>query len=375
MRTLYSQLMKLPELSDAFYYKDYIVGDECYRVFNYRLASYSDFLHPGALEARGITFYLPRGQDSTAEEVTCISRPWKKFFNFGENPFTMNLDLSKVETVAIKEDGSIISTFYNPATETFGVKSKQDFFSDQSIMATKVLATLEYREFLSELKDLALLGFTVIMELVSPLNRVVVPYDKTELRVLGIRRTDSGDRVFSGHKFIYKHFPITLEKWVTEAYPPNEAFLNQVETMTGIEGFVFTMEDGLMFKVKTEWYKALHHLKDSVSSAPRLFNAIILETVDDIKTMFPDDTVQLQIISDMEDKVIPKFNQLISIVEHFYEENKHLNRKDFAIKGQKELGMLFSLAMGKYLGKFKESSYKDFAIKNRVEYFEITEGV
>jgi hypothetical protein len=35
-------------------------------------------------------------------------------------------------------------------------------------------------------------GFTVIFELVSPANRIVLEYPKTELRVLGISATQTG---------------------------------------------------------------------------------------------------------------------------------------------------------------------------------------
>lgn len=53
---------------------------------------------------------------------------------------------------------------------------------------------------------------------------------------------------------------------------------------------------------------------------------------------------------------------MVDVVERFYEANKHLDRKDYAILGQNELDrMYFGLAMNKYSGK--EFSYKDFLKK------------
>jgi hypothetical protein len=51
---IHTQDPNLPGSNEAFYFMDY--GQ--YRVFNYRLASYTDFLAKDALEARGIMFYM-----------------------------------------------------------------------------------------------------------------------------------------------------------------------------------------------------------------------------------------------------------------------------------------------------------------------------
>ena len=111
----------------------------------------------------------------------------------------------------------------------------------------------------------------------------------------------------------------------------------------------------------------LHHLKDSINSQRRLYEAVVYETIDDVRAQFWDDEVALQIIEDMEEKVRPIYNNMVALVEDFYEANKHLERKDYAIKGQKECGKLyFGLAMGKYLGR--EPDYKAHMVKYRKDY-------
>ncbi len=355
MLELYEQLLHLTKTNEAFYYKDY--GSN-WRVFNYRLASYSDFCLPGALEARGITFSM---EEDTPTSIIC--RPWKKFFNLGENPFTIGLDLTRVRYQALKEDGSLICTYYDPFSDQFGVKSKQDFYSTQSKLAEQYLSTNpELRDFL---EILAITGNTVIMELVSPINRIVVEYPKTELRILGVRGTYSGEVL--DLEEIKRDAPASLTHLFVNTYKPESVDIPAIESMEGIEGYVFTMDNGLMFKLKTDWYKALHHLKDSVSSDRRLFEAIILETVDDVITMFPGDEIALARIRAMQEKVIPKYNHVIATVEEFFDANKSLDRKSYAIKGRESLGLLFSLAMNKYLDL--PVDYKAFAFKYRVEYF------
>lgn len=360
---LYNNLLKLTENSDAFYFMDY--GP--YRVFNYRLASYTDFLAPEALEARGIMFYM-HGDNLDIPHL--VNRPFKKFFNLGENPMTMDLDMSpaNVVKVAIKEDGSIISSYIDVPTGELRLKSKQSLVSEQTKMANEVLSLPENSELKEEVYTLTKSGqgHTVIFELVSPANRIVLEYPKTELRVLGIRENSRGriiDMKFFGMDAMY---PMIAKAWCQEFDYIDPA---TVPAMEGIEGYVYTLRDGTMVKVKTDWYKTLHHLKDSVNAIRHLFEAVVDERVDDIKAMFATDEFTIRRIEDMEQRVIPVYNHMVKTVEDFYRENKDLSRKDFAVKGQKDLKQFFSLAMEKYIGR--EVDYKHFAKKYREEHFGI----
>lgn len=349
---LYPALMKLVDENEAFYFVDY----GSYRVFNYRLARYTDFLAPYALEARGIMFFMhPDGQ------AQLVCRPFRKFFNVDENPFTTNLDFSKVHKVAIKEDGSIISSYIDIPTGELRLKSKQSLWSDQTKMANDFLARAENFYLKDEVHHATKNGYTVIFELVSPLNRIVLEYPKTELRILGIRHLDGS--------FYHRHdlngqFPALEDAWCHE-----QPFVDPetVEDLEGIEGYVYYWPDGLMAKKKTRWYQTLHHLKDSVNATRHLFEAVIEERIDDVKAMFATDQITIDRITEMENLVLPKYNHMIKVVETFYAENKELSFKDFAIKGQAELGLLFNLAMGKR--RDKEPDYREFAKKFREEYF------
>jgi T4 RnlA family RNA ligase len=141
----------------------------------------------------------------------------------------------------------------------------------------------------------------------------------------------------------------------------------------GFEGVVVVLNSGEWFKLKTDWYAALHKTKDSINSKRKLFECIITEASDDLKAMFYEDVVVMKAINDMEALVIPKFDHVVAVVEKFYADNKGLDRKSYAIKGQQDLDReLFGLAMNKYVGR--EIDFKEWAIKH-YEWFGVRDEV
>lgn len=83
-RELYDNLMQLVKTNEAFYYVDHVLNDIIYRVFTYRLASYTDFLEPDALECRGHMFRVD------GDGVELVSLPLEKFFNLHEVSTCLN---------------------------------------------------------------------------------------------------------------------------------------------------------------------------------------------------------------------------------------------------------------------------------------------
>ena len=381
---LYHQLMVLcGEPDSPFFYKDFLYEGVNYRIFNYRLASYSDFCKPGALWARGIMYELsdPGNSSGAIPELAC--RPMPKFFNWGENPFTMNIDPAEVHQFMDKRDGSLISTFaHYPAEDSprLRVKSKGSLTSDQAQMALDFLRRPENEDLTEALYYDTMDGYTVNMELTSPYNRIVLPYKETELRILNVVNNDTGEVFYNDGQdgFLRAAMEVGDPKlaryWVDYMdimADSKRRFLESIDDMTDIEGYVIRLRSSApgrqLVKKKTKWYLNLHANKESITIPRRLFNCIITETVDDLRSLFSNDEAALKIISDMEAVVLPKFNHICITVDSFYEANKSLSRKDFAIKGLAEMGDLFHLAMNKYLvglGKNKPVDMKEWAMKN-----------
>ncbi len=360
MKELYDNLMALAEADDSFYYVDQILASNIYRIFLYRLASYSQWLLPDALESRGITFQI----DDNHNPVAVASRPFHKFFNWLENPFTMDLDLSTAFAVQDKMDGSLISTVRTD--DGVWLKSKGSLFSDQATAANALIQTEEYKPLAAFFKDIGS-NYTVCMEYTGPGNRIVIGYMDPRLTVLAVRCNLTGD--YYPLEGFEKSYPDASKFFVKNHINDIDdvtSFVNDIKGMEKVEGYVIWLDD-ITIKIKTDWYMVLHHLKDSINSQRRLYEAVVYETIDDVRAQFWDDPLALQTIIDMEEKVRPIYNNMVVLVEGFYEANKHLGRKEYAIKGQADCGkMYFGLAMSLYLGK--EINYKEHMVKHRKDY-------
>jgi RNA ligase len=364
---LFNDLMTLVEKNEAFFYKDFERDGVVYRIFNYRLASYTDFLEPGALECRGIMFevepaYIDSICSRPASPVRLASLPMEKFFNLNENPMTMDLDLSTVVGVELKADGSLISTYLHNGE--LRLKTKGSIESDQCVAAMKWLE--DHEDFNHALTVAEELGYTINMEWCAPDNRIVLGYEEPHLVVLNARRHYDG-----GYFDLFKlscdgnpTFDALRENHIERVTVSNPVkFVAEIPQMEGIEGYVVELESGLRIKIKTEWYLVQHRAKDSINSPRRLFEACIEEATDDLRSLFFDDPIVIKMIEEMEKFAEGVYNHTVDQVERFYERNKGLERKDYAILGQQELDKkIFGLAMSKYLGK--EVDYKAFMRKN-----------
>lgn len=300
------------------------------------------------------------------EPIRLASRTPKKFFNMNENPLTMNLNHTKAIEFMTKADGSLVSTFLHNGQ--LALKTKGSLNNEQTGLAWGFLTQKVNEGFLDELTSTTeggKNGYTVNMELVSPHNRIVLPYQKTDLLVLNVIDNETGEVFYQDESPTW-----FIGRWVggvqLEAIQM-ERFINSIPAMTDIEGFVIRYPD-MLVKYKTDWYLTLHKTKDSVTIPRRLFECVIQEATDDLRSLFHNDQAILDKIKAMEDHVVPQYNEMANRIVSFVSGYKDLSRKDFAILGQEKLGFFFSLGMQLYLNEHNLSprvpNFKDFAIKN-----------
>jgi T4 RnlA family RNA ligase len=345
---LFGQLMKIADNdSTKFFYKDMTSGMGLkVRIFSYHVANYSDWLQKGALSSRGIMFEL----DENNKPVRILCRPMDKFFNLDETPFTMGLDLSKSLYYMTKEDGSLISSFDDKGY--LGFKSKTSLYSDQAGWA------MEWMNFHPELKsrvlELAKADYTVNFEYVGPKNRIVLGYTEASLRILNVRHNASGDYVEMDELYAD---PI-LRPYMVDVYDASECsdeWVEKVRKMEGIEGYIVVLPE-VTFKLKTAWYCALHHTKDSINNNKRLALVMVEDAVDDLRGLFVDDQMATDKIASFEELYHATMASDFDVVSKFIKENRHLDRRSYAIKGQVELpkskSYLFGIAMGQYQSGF-----------------------
>lgn len=363
---LYNDLFALANSNDAFFFKDQTLDNLVYRVFSYRLASYSDFCIPSAFESRGIMFEM-----NNETPIRLAAMPMEKFFNDSENPFTMNLDYNNIQQVMLKMDGSLMSTYIHNGK--LKIKSKTALASDHAINAMRWLDLPKNKEYKDELTSITENLFTVNMEYTSPepYMRIVIGYQEPKLTILNIRNTLTG-RYLPKEDIEVRYFPEMLNHWVEQiTVEDGPEFVKSIAEMTGIEGYVIQLESGQHVKKKTFWYSALHHTKDSVTNPRRLYEVVLDEASDDLRLMFADDPYSLKAIEDMEILVGGWYNHLVKSVEDFHHKYKDADRKTYAVAGQAELDKRgFAIAMLKYQNKvfsYKEMMkkwYKEFGLED-----------
>lgn len=360
---LYDQLMQLTLTGDAFFFKDFPADDpeRMYRIFNYRLASYSDFCKPGALECRGTMFLVDR--KGSFDDLVC--RPPKKFFNLGENPFTENLDLTNLGMVMRKEDGSLMSTYLHTNGE-LRLKSKGSTGSTQANDAMAYLKTQP--ALLADLRFLASRDFTTNLEWCAPWNRIVVGYQQPTLIGLSIIDNQTGT-VYDGESMIDDLGLAGLSEFWVEQYEYTGSLIDAIENMTGDEGVVAMTSKGVFFKLKCPWYLALHRNKDNVSNTRALIELILSEQIDDLKVLFVGDQAVLDKINAYEKSISCVYNHTCSVVESFHDRNHALDRKDYAIAAKAEYtDWVFNVQMSRYIGSEWEKQIKDLMQKNYSNY-------
>lgn len=279
--------------------------------------------------------------------------PMHKFFNLHENPFTMDLDLSTIKSVMIKEDGSLISSFLDH-NFNLALKSKQHVASSQ-VQDAMIWLDLENNVgFKAAISKATMSGITVNMEWVAPSNRIVIGYKKSNLVVLNCRNIYTGE---------YVDIPDYLSQYAVKCVTVGDGkdFCATAVNEVDKEGYVVTLADGTWFKLKTSWYLTLHRVKDNATSPYGLFEAIINEASDDIRAMLFDDELIIRKLDLLESIVVHKFNHLVSTVENFYADHKALPRKEYMILAKNQNDNLMPLYVNKYLGR--EVSYKEFVLK------------
>ena len=362
----YHNLMTLCKEDEAFYFADFKAADKMYRIFNYRLANWSSFEKPSAKDCRGIMYDVT---DSTWPIL--VSLPMEKFFNFAEG----NVDhySGYMFTKMVKMDGSLISTYLHKGK--LMLKSKGSIASTQAIAAMVYLD--KHPEHKQKILEIVQAGFTVNFEYCDVSNRIVVPYQEESLTILSIRSHETF-RNYYGDTLKFFTSSI-LGEWVVE-YTCDIIFgsdmdkvISDIKKEQEGEGYVIEIvkpEGNYLIKVKNDRYLALHQAKDGVYNPKRLFVAVLEESTDDLRSMFADDAYVLSLIEGMENTVQPVYNHLVKTVESFYGENNHLERKEYAIKAQSEHPEIMGLLMCAYLGR--EVNYKEFSIKNMVEYYGIS---
>ena len=313
---------EIVEANDAFFVTETSVNGYMVEMYNYRLASLSDFVDYNAFEMRGITFvYNP--------DTECWERhlAMEKFFNVNQTEGWMFDDLKDKKIVRIedKADGSLIQ-FVRFPDGSVRAKSKMSFESEQAVMAQICYdESQSLRELISDER------YHFIFELVSPFNQIVLSYAETELVLLKVR--DRMGAYLWDLDYVCKRFPAVKRiENITVQYDLSD-LLQMVAERTHIEGWVVVFEGGQKAKLKTAWYLALHGLVSDGTRENLLIEAILDDHIDDvISQLGPGETYDH--IVKVTDSVRKYVNQAIKDVQQLFDVFDYeyeFNRRSFAI--------------------------------------------
>lgn len=260
----------------GFTYKADQVDGNTFHIFSYRLASHSDFKKYDGFEMRGLTFLEKDGKYIAYPHL-------HKFFNVNqegqENQFNV-LKKKKMSYYQDKEDGSMLVPIMVAGVIYW--KTKLSFVTEQAVMAQKIMEQNPKLEVF--IRSVYKAGDIPIFELTSPLNKIVLEYDQSELRLLQVRNRETGvyrDMVeYDKGLKNFKWDEIKRAKFHTDK--TLEELMESKKTEEGNEGYVVTFEDGHFAKVKTDWYCVQHRLlTEDLNSENFIIEQVLEETLDD----------------------------------------------------------------------------------------------
>jgi len=309
-------------------------------MFNYLLAVYNDFANPikespekTAFELRGLTFV--KQNDGSYKRFLMLH----KFFNLNQCKNYMYEDLKDEEIidVADKLDGSMMSFIDLPCGKIVA-KTKMAFFNDQTGLGNDFYEVNEnYREFIKEcLKQ----RIAPIFELTSPLNRIVLKYDKTHLTLLRLRDQETGEYLDIRKSELAKKYNISLAEAyiIPEKYKVGsviDSLLEMKKYQEDIEG-VIVATPKCLYKVKTDWYMENHSLlTDVLARENKLAEIILEEKIDDVLGTLDKDDNRRDMLNVLSEKMTKYVHAKTAEALTFLTETYTGDRKEFGIKYNK----------------------------------------
>jgi RNA ligase len=265
-------------------------------IFNYsRECQYNGNWDDVTLNCRGLVLDI---------KGNVIAKPFPKFFNYEEHK-PEDIPNENFE-VYEKMDGSLGIIFHYEGE--WHIATRGSFTSEQAIKG---------KELLDKLSKTALIpGYTYLVEIIYPENRIVVDYgDEEKLVVLGAYNNETGKEVEVG-EMVNEGWEVVMkyktwgEDWKTL----------KKEISKDNEGYVIRFSGGMRMKIKGEEYVRLHRILTNFSTkdiwellkngeplepfldrVPDEFDAWVKEVVKDIQTQF--DTIK--------NKIETEFRELI----------------------------------------------------------------
>lgn len=364
MKTIYNiptydeALALVNKVDSPFYESKSIVGGYAVSTFNYRLASWADFNDIGAKEMRGITWVF-NSDGSLFKRYLLL----EKFFNLNQVPDTMYSEVKdfKIKSIYNKEDGSVASFIKLPDGSVFG-KSKMSVITDQ---AEGIMRVYKSNESVKRFVDWTFDNdITAIFEYVAPSNKIVLRYAKEDLILLRLRDNFTGELLDLND---YLDVIGDVRMAPSEAGYTLDELIEMASYTEDKEGWIVEFENGLLMKIKTDFYFKLHGLyTEDLNRENIIIDYILKDEIDDVLSKIADDLDTIERINKIISIVKRALSRKVDEIRKSYEFYLTVgSRKDYAINYRgKEENFAFVMKM---------ATVDEMALLSREEILEIFE--
>ena len=285
-----------------------ISRDNDYVMFKYNQIE-SDFGYQLVREARGI---ILREKDW---KIMC--RPFDKFFNYGEQ-YAAEIDWSHVK-VTEKIDGSLVKLWWNGVWHwsTNGTINARKAIVNDALGVSfwnLICRGLQARdrfigEFYDEIESIPnARSKTFMFEVVSPISRVVIPYENYDIFYLGARDNQTGK---------YE------ELLIFEDMRPHEWNFNSIEEVINAANNLTWMQEGYVVfdgvnrvKVKSPLYVEAHYMRSNGAvGIERLIKIVLTHEEDEFLVYCPE---YKEKVEDIKERIIKSKLKADNLVRIFY---------------------------------------------------------
>lgn len=266
-----------------------VKDDEPYFLLKYDMLN-SDMSNPLVQEARGCIFRF----DENDNRYICVCHPFDKFFNYGQ-PEATEIDWDSA-VIYEKIDGSLIKFWYDldewhiSTNSTIdAAKAEVESYDGTMTFYDLVCSCFKDEKAMSDFFKFMYEGYTYMFELVSPYNRLVVPYEQTQLYWIGVRKDDDKELHLNlDYDVFYEEFGFPWPK--TYQFKSIDNILDAAASLSKLnEGFVVCDRNFNRIKIKgAEYLKAFHIRGEGKITQKKVVKAILDGYIDDMIGFFGD---------------------------------------------------------------------------------------
>lgn len=257
--------------------------------------------HPVADECRGLILYKDQWYNPSRTEWRVMARAFDRFYNLGAVPPELHkeqIEIVENENSIITEkiDGSLCLVHHDKMNGKWNVSTRSMAFAEgETVRGNKFSEVFERAiggsldERFREMHT----GHTYIFELVSPETRVVHPYDKDDLYLLGIRNNETGyEQEWKSVVMFGMMFGFKTPK--TYTFKSIEEILDAAKSLPELdEGYVCRLDtpNGVRrIKIKNPKYVAVAHLRSNGAvSTKRIAMLVMSKGYEEYLKYFPED--------------------------------------------------------------------------------------